>query len=422
MKLKKSIVITLATTCMVGLVSPAVIHAETIDNKISNQDKKINDLTNKKQSADNALAEIDTKISQLTKETDALLSEKVALEKEVNDLTKEIAELEKTIEKRSEKIDEQARSTQVNQEEQDIVNVLLGSNSVSDAIGRTVAYTKLVTANNDIMSVQKEDQEKLASKKVSVEEKVTEITQKAETLKVKQTELEASKSEQVKLANEILKNLDGEKNKKAEYIAQKAEAQRIADENARKAKEQAAKTKAAEQAAQEAQKKIEAESKLEIEEPVSLGKQTSKPGKSDNSQSTAPSSASGFQRPLNSFTITSGFGSRQDPTGTAGNYHDGIDMAAPANTPIMASRAGTVIESSFHPSAGNHVIIQHDNGYYTYYMHMISPGISSGSTVQAGDIVGSVGTTGNSTGNHLHFGLSTGVWSGFMDPSSFIGL
>ncbi|MGL4645303.1 MAG: M23 family metallopeptidase, partial [Vagococcus fluvialis] len=135
-----------------------------------------------------------------------------------------------------------------------------------------------------------------------------------------------------------------------------------------------------------------------------------------------PNYASGFQRPLTSFTITSTFGPRVDPTGFAGDYHDGLDMAAPGGTPIMASRAGTVIASEYHYSAGNHVIIQHDNGYYTYYMHMNAPGIAAGSKVNAGDIIGNVGTTGSSTGDHLHFGISTGVWSGFMDPAPFIGL
>ncbi|MGX7024739.1 murein hydrolase activator EnvC family protein [Vagococcus hydrophili] len=421
MKISKSIILSVAAVSIMGLTCPSIVQAESIDNKIANEEQNIKKLNDKKAATDNSLADLEAKIKTLTSETDELLSEKLKLEKEVNNLTGEIKELEQKIEKRNKKIEEQARSTQINQEKQDIVNVLLDSESLSDAIGRTVAYTKLVSANNDIMEAQKEDQASLEKKKTDIETKVKEITEKAAILKDKQEELEVSKADQVKLANEILKNLDDSKNKKAGYEAQKEEAKRIAEEQARREKEVAEKEAAAKKAAQAAQKA--AEEKLESEQPQSLGKPTGDKGSADNSQSSGGTSyASGYQRPLSSFTITSGFGGRQDPTGASGDFHDGIDMAAPAGTPIMASKGGKVVESSFHWSAGNHVIIQHDDGNYTYYMHMNAPGASVGKTVSAGEVIGGVGTTGNSTGNHLHFGIATGIWSGFMDPSPFIGL
>lgn len=426
MKINKSLIFTAATISIMGLTCPSIVQAESIDSKIANEEQKIKDLSSKKASADSSLADLEAKINNLTAETDSLLAEKNKLEKEVNKLTEEIKVLEEKIEKRNEKIEDQARSTQINQDKQDFVNVLLDSESLSDAIGRTFAYTKLVNANNDIMQAQKQDQEDLSQKKTDMEAKVAEITQKATILQEKQAELEVSKAAQVQLANEILKNLDDAQNKKSEFVAQKAEAERIAAEQAKKAKEIEEQQKAAQKAAADAQKAFEAQQQkeaenLESDKPASLSKPTGDKGTADNSNS-QPSYASGFQRPLTSFTITSTFGPRVDPTGFAGDYHDGLDMAAPGGTPIMASRAGTVIESSYHYSAGNHVIIQHDNGYYTYYMHMNAPGIAAGSKVNAGDIIGNVGTTGSSTGDHLHFGISTGVWSGFMDPAPFIGL
>jgi murein DD-endopeptidase MepM/ murein hydrolase activator NlpD len=421
MKINKSLIFTAATISIMGLTCPSIVQAESIDSKIANEEQKIKDLSSKKASADSSLADLEAKINNLTAETDSLLAEKNKLEKEVNKLTEEIKVLEEKIEKRNEKIEDQARSTQINQDKQDFVNVLLDSESLSDAIGRTFAYTKLVNANNDIMQAQKQDQEDLSQKKTDMEAKVAEITEKATILQEKHAELEVSKAAQVQLANEILKNLDDAQNKKSEFVAQKAEAERIAAEQAKKAKEIEEQQKAAQKAAADAQKAFEAQQQkeaenLESDKPASLSKPTA-----DNSNS-QPNYASGFQRPLTSFTITSTFGPRVDPTGFAGDYHDGLDMAAPGGTPIMASRAGTVIESSYHYSAGNHVIIQHDNGYYTYYMHMNAPGIAAGSKVNAGDIIGNVGTTGSSTGDHLHFGISTGVWSGFMDPAPFIGL
>ena len=439
MKINKMMIVTVATTCLVGLSCPQFFNAESIDTKIESQDKKINELSNQKNQSETALADLEHKINVLASESEELLNQKISLEKEISQLSDDIKDLELAIEKRTQKIEDQARSTQINQDEQDLLNVLLDSQSVSDAIGRTVAYTKLVGANNEIMQAQKHDQEELAAKKVSVEKKVEEVITKTDELKIKQTEVEASKAEQVKLAQSILKELEGAKNKKSEFVAQKAEAERIAAEQARKEKEAAAQAKKAEQEAkamvkQVAEAKKADEKGLEMEGPVSTAKPTGKPGQSDNNKpETAPStpaptptptpSATGFQNPLaGGYSISSGFGSRQDPTGTAGDFHEGIDMAAPAGTPIMASASGTVVEAGFQGSAGNHVIILHSNGLYSYYMHMSSMAASVGSEVSAGEVIGYVGTTGNSTGNHLHFGISSSLWGGFMDPNGFVSL
>ncbi|MFC4711043.1 peptidoglycan DD-metalloendopeptidase family protein [Enterococcus eurekensis] len=129
----------------------------------------------------------------------------------------------------------------------------------------------------------------------------------------------------------------------------------------------------------------------------------------------------GFISPLTrSYSISSGFGQRVDPTGYSGTGHDGIDMPGSAGEAILAARYGTVVEAGFHASAGNYAIVKHDNGYYTYYMHMTENFVSVGQTLETGQQIGTMGTTGNSTGVHLHFGIATGVWSGFVNPTSFI--
>lgn len=129
----------------------------------------------------------------------------------------------------------------------------------------------------------------------------------------------------------------------------------------------------------------------------------------------------GFISPLTrSYSISSGFGQRVDPTGYSGTGHDGIDIPGNAGEAILAARYGTVVEAGFHASAGNYAIVKHDNGYYTYYMHMTENFVSVGQTLETSQQIGTMGTTGNSTGVHLHFGIATGVWSGFVNPTSFI--
>lgn len=88
------------------------------------------------------------------------------------------------------------------------------------------------------------------------------------------------------------------------------------------------------------------------------------------------------------------------------NYNGGIDWAIPTGTPIKAAQKGTV--KRVRPDAtgyGNHVIIQHDEGYETVYAHLMDFGVSVGNTVKAGDMIGRSDNTGNSTGPHLHFEL-----------------
>ncbi|MDB1685946.1 MAG: peptidoglycan DD-metalloendopeptidase family protein [Enterococcus faecium] len=143
---------------------------------------------------------------------------------------------------------------------------------------------------------------------------------------------------------------------------------------------------------------------------------------SDNTQIQSPSS-SGWGAPVANIIVTSPFGGRADPTGFSGSFHNGIDMGGTSSTPIMASRSGTVVQASFDGSAGNYIIIDHGDGYYSYYLHLSNYIATPGQSVSAGQTIGTMGTTGNSTGVHLHFGIATSSnWSGFVDPAPFLGI
>ena len=138
---------------------------------------------------------------------------------------------------------------------------------------------------------------------------------------------------------------------------------------------------------------------------------------------TPPTTGSGWASPLSgALIVTSPFGYRQDPNGVSGNGHDGIDLAGSHGTPILAAKSGTVAQSGFDPSAGNYIIIDHGDGYYSYYMHMSSLIAGAGQSVSTGQTIGLMGTTGNSTGVHLHFGVATGIWSGFVNPAPLLGI
>ena len=107
-------------------------------------------------------------------------------------------------------------------------------------------------------------------------------------------------------------------------------------------------------------------------------------------------SPSGFIWPVNG-VLTSGYGPRW------GRMHTGIDIAAPSGTPIRAAKAGEVIFTGWLGGYGNAVIIDHGDGIATLYGHQSRIGCAEGQVLNQGDILGFVGTTGHSTGNHLHF-------------------
>ncbi|MDT2635401.1 peptidoglycan DD-metalloendopeptidase family protein [Enterococcus dongliensis] len=110
----------------------------------------------------------------------------------------------------------------------------------------------------------------------------------------------------------------------------------------------------------------------------------------------APVSANGYQVPVAHYTISSGFGNR------GGEFHRGLDLAANQGEPIHATKAGTVLKAEYHYSWGNYVVIQHDDGMTTLYAHQQQYVVKAGDTVSQGQTIGYVGTTGNSTGPHLH--------------------
>jgi murein DD-endopeptidase MepM/ murein hydrolase activator NlpD len=102
--------------------------------------------------------------------------------------------------------------------------------------------------------------------------------------------------------------------------------------------------------------------------------------------------------------IASGFGYRIDPIYKTRKAHLGLDFAAPIGTPIYATADGVVKFSGFSTNGyGNHVIISHGFGYETLYGHMVRVNVSQGEQVKRGQVIGYVGSTGKSTGPHLHY-------------------
>ncbi|CAZ97238.1 M23 family metallopeptidase [Zobellia galactanivorans] len=111
-----------------------------------------------------------------------------------------------------------------------------------------------------------------------------------------------------------------------------------------------------------------------------------------------------FPLPSKSFKrISSGYGMRKHPILKKNKFHYGLDLAARKGTPIYASAHGKVVKAEFSSGYGNYVVIDHDYGYKTLYGHMMVSKVKINQKVKQGAIIGFVGSTGRSTGPHLHY-------------------
>lgn len=117
--------------------------------------------------------------------------------------------------------------------------------------------------------------------------------------------------------------------------------------------------------------------------------------------------------------MSSGFGYRIHPLKGRRIFHKGVDLAAPYGEPVYSAGNGRVISAGYSPTYGWFVCIRHKGGYSTLYAHMSRILVRKGETVRIGQRIGKVGSTGTSTGNHLHFELQKN--GRLLDPVEWFG-
>ena len=126
----------------------------------------------------------------------------------------------------------------------------------------------------------------------------------------------------------------------------------------------------------------------------------------------------GWLCPVPWYILTSAYGYREHPIYGDTRFHSGVDLACSEGTPIYATRSGYVTSADYNWSMGNYVTIHHDEAYSSIYMHMTYSVVSSGQYVSQGQVIGYVGSTGDSTGPHLHFGIY--YYGGTVNPMDYI--
>ena len=281
--------------------------------------------------------------------------------------------------------------------ESEYLEIILGSATVEDLLNQGEYMSKISDYDNTLLERYQQAKKIAQAKKIEKEEKLADLNITLEELEVKKAEnerLAEAKNDQIerfaaliKEAGKKVSEYDLEIVKKEEYIDELiAEAER--QERERRAREAAAR---------------QAELANNVSDDPAAGK----------------ISASGMIWPMPSSSyITSGFGYRKEVMAGSGTFHNGIDIAVNAGAPILAAKAGRVISASYHYSMGNHVILDHGNGVYTIYMHSSKLLVSVGQEVTQGETIALVGSTGMSTGPHLHFSVK--LSGQYVNPLNYV--
>lgn len=303
----------------------------------------------------------------LTAELDAIKAELDSLDGQIAYYDGEIAQKEVEHQQAEEKEAEQyqlfCERVRAMEEEGTVSywSILFNADSFSDMLDRLADIDAVMDYDNQVM-------EELVATRKELEEIQAQLESDRAELQVARDQQAAKKAQQQARIAEVQKELDA-------LNADLAEVNRQLD--------------AEEAAAAEIQKDI-------LKKQKQMEEERRKNNITIDSESSYLWPLPGYYR------LTSQFGYRIHPITGKAHSHTGIDIPAPGGTSILAAKSGQVVTSAYHYSYGNYVVIDHGNGNSTLYAHMSSRAVSEGQMVTQGQVIGYVGTTGSSTGNHLH--------------------
>ena len=288
------------------------------------------------------------------------------------------------------------------------LEILLDSTSLYDFSVRSEAIQGVTRHDKQLM-------EEIKAYMLQTQEQRDELSVQKEELAEQKKDLESKQSELQVLEEENQRLIE-------ELQLQSAEAENLIAENEAESQDYLAQldsliAQRSEQAARE-----EAERQQALENQQNQGGGSSDAG-SSSSGSSGSSGSSNDSSVLNTGDLSfswplAGYGYGSITQYYGNNGHMGLDVGIPYGTPIYAAESGQVISAEYHWSWGNNVLIWHNGTYSTRYAHCSSLAVSAGEYVQKGQVIGYAGSTGNSTGNHLHFEVYQN--GSRVDPLNFV--
>lgn len=293
-------------------------------------------------------------------------------------------------------------------------SVLFKAKSFTDLIDRLHMIDEINEADKRRMNELSEAAEAVAAARTALETERAALEESRTALKETQAELDEKRAE----ADALLAELNADKRAldqlEEEYEADEA---RLSAEIAA-AEVEYTKALKAEEEERKRQEEEERKRKEEEERKNNAGS-GSDSGSSSGGSGSSFVEGEGWQRPCSWIKLTSPFGYRTHPVTGQYKFHNGVDLANNSGTPIYAARSGKVTVATYGSTYGYYVTINHGDGYSSLYAHMTHFVVSKGQSVSKGQLIGYMGSTGRSTGPHLHFSI---FYNGSaVNPMNYIG-
>ena len=341
-----------------------------------------------------SISETQKKGEELQSQKDSAEAEKAALTKHLNDL---IDEMDKTTE------DINTKQEEIDAKETELIQAQIDENNQYESMKKRIKYM-YENGNTQFIEVLLESKsigeflnnaEYIAQISDYDRQMLKEFQQTVRDVDDQKTALETEKAELETLQTQ----LQDKQNEVSTLISEKADLigdlETAIGENA--AKLQALQEEAARQA------RVQQEAAAAANRNNSNNTNNNTNVTPTPSPSITPSGSGRLSNPCPSAYISSEFGGRTSPCGIGSTNHKGRDYATGTGSPIYAAASGTVTTVSYNVARGNYVVINHGNGLSTLYQHCSATYVSAGQSVSAGQNIAAVGTTGYSTGPHLHF-------------------
>ena len=354
-------------------------------------------------------------IKEMVEQKDLIDQEIALLYKQIDNINEQISTYSLMIADKQEQLDAaQAKFDELTQRNKERIqameedgdlsywSVLFQANNFSDLLDRLNMVQEIAASDQRRLEELDAAAKEVAQTKTEMEEEKAELETSKVELEEIQVELEAKRVE----ADELLTDLVA---KGMEYDAYMEESEDLQEQLMK----DIAKTK-------DKYDKAKYQEWLATSVPPTTKPKKPSAGKGGGSSNTT-NTVGGvkWKTPMSYRAFTSPFGWRTHPISGTRKFHYGVDLAAPTGTPIYATRAGTVDTASYQAGgAGNYVQINHGDGYRSVYMHMTRYVVKVGQHVSQGQLIGYCGSTGGSTGPHLHFGIS---YNGtYVNPANYI--
>lgn len=398
---------------LVASLAPIFVSAE--GQKSSSQlSSEIGSLKDEKSAIDSQIKELEGQISENMNETKDVVAQKNIIEQEIfllheqiNNINEQIASYGVLIAERQKELEQaQARLQELNQKNKERIRAMEENGKVSywSVLFQANSFSDLLDRLNMIEEIAASDQQRLEEMSKAAE--AVELAK--QELETEKTAMEATRTE----LNAAQEEMDAKRAKADELLsrllATGEEYQALLYDAESKTEKMMQELSALETQYEEA-KDREYQQWLEQQKPVAppappAGGSSGGGGGTAGAENTVNGVT--WLTPINYSYVSSPFGYRKHPIYHDWRLHAGVDLSAPQGTPIIASRSGVVTAASYEAGgAGYYVNINHMDGFVTRYMHMTHFIVSPGQNVTAGEVIGYCGSTGASTGPHLHFSV-----------------